>query len=157
MTLERRLDARQIVMGAGMSDRPEFYSGRGAIASDLNDKILEKVYQGVQREYGEEAAKQFAQMVADVPKLSATDFLLTLYRLERQDWRWDKEMLGNEKGVYVDGKTVEAKMAVGFATIAGALYGDSSRNETRYIRGEFLRRHNINDNSKVDQRDSLFY
>jgi len=143
--LEERADARQIVVEAGMSDRPEYYSGRGAIACDLNDKILEKVFQGIKIEHGDEAARQFAQMVADIPKLSATDFLLSLYRLEGRDWRWDKKMMGNEKGVYVDGPTDEAKISVGFATIAGALCGDSSRDETGYIRGEFLRRHGIQD------------
>ena len=73
MATREKLEAMQIVMEAGMSARPEFYSGRGAISCDLNDKILEKVHKGVQREHGEEAAKQFVQMVADVPKLSATD------------------------------------------------------------------------------------
>ena len=154
--LECRMDARQIVMEADMSARPEFYSGRGAIACDLNDKILEKVYQGVQREHGEEAAKQFAQMVADVPKLSATDFLLTLYRLEGQGWKWDTKILGNEKGVYVDGPTDEAKIAVGFVIIAGALSGDSSRDETGYIRGEFLRRHGI-ESPKSQDNMGIFY
>jgi len=156
MKLEERLDARQIVMEAGMSARPEFYSGRGAIACDLNDKILEKVYQIIQRKHGEEPAKQFAQMVADVPKLSATDFLLTLYRLEGCNWKWDKGLLGREKGVYIDGPTEETKMAVGFATIAGALFGDSSRDETGYIKREFLRRHKINI-PETEQRSSYSY
>jgi hypothetical protein len=144
MTLEEKLDARQIVMEANMSARPEFYSGRGAISDDLNSKILEKVYQGVQREHGEKAAKQFAQMVADIPSLSATDFLLTLYRLESNNWKWNKKMLGNEKGIdvgpdYGDG----GREAIGMATIANILGGSLDRDETSYIRGEFLRNHNI--------------
>lgn len=156
-SLEGRMDARQIAMEAGMSARPEFYSGRGAIACDLNDKILEKVYQTVQREHGEKAAKQFAQMVADVPELSATDFLLTLYRLEGQDWKWNKRMLGNEKGVDV-GPDYDngARFAIGMATIAGALSGMSERDETSYIRGEFLRRHGIK-GPKKEQGNSFFY
>ena len=142
--LEGRMDARQIVMEAGMSARPEFYSGRGAITLDLNDKILEKVYQGVKREYGEEATEQFVQMVANIPKLSATDFLQTLYNLEGNNWKWDKERLSSGKGIdvgpdYGDG----TREAIAFATIAGVLYGDSSRDETEYIRGEFLRRYGI--------------
>lgn len=139
--LEDKIDARQIVMEAGMSTRPEFYSGRGAISCDLNDKHLEKIYQIIKKEYGNDTAKQYAQMVADIPKLSATDFLITLYRLEGNEWEWDKRILGNERGAYVDGETDEAKMAVGMATIFGALTGDSERDETDYIRGEFLERH----------------
>ncbi len=154
--LEGRMDAKQIAMDAGMSARPEFYSGRGAIACDLNDRILEKVYQGVQRAHEEEVAKQFAQMVADIPKLSATDFLLTLYRLEGHDWKWDKRILGGENGVYVDGPTDEAKMAVGFATIASVLGGMSERDETGYIRGKFLRRHGIK-TPNSNQRTNGFY
>jgi hypothetical protein len=76
-------------------------------------------------------------MVADVPKLSATDFLLTLYRLDGQDWKWDKKMLGKEKGIYATDE------ATGFATIMGVIFGDNSVDETSYIRREFLRRHEI--------------
>ena len=53
MSLERRIGAQQIVIESGMSNRPEYYSGRGATISYLNDKILEKTYQIVQREHGE--------------------------------------------------------------------------------------------------------
>lgn len=142
-TLEERMRARDIVGEAGMSARPEFYSGRGATTCDLNDTKLEKIYQGVQREYGNKAAQQFAQMVADIPKLSATDFLLTLYTLEARDWKWNKKLLGNEKGIYVDGRTDKEKMGVGLATIGGVLFGDHLRDETHSIRREFLRRHEI--------------
>ncbi len=141
--LEERISARQIVSLTGMSARPEFYSGRGAINSDLNDKILEKIYQGIKGEYGDWAAGQFVQMVADIPKLSATDFLLNLYKLEGYGWKWSKRQSGGENGIYIDGPTDEAKRAVGFATILGALSGDSSRDETGVIRNEFLRRHGI--------------
>ncbi|MDP2672491.1 MAG: hypothetical protein Q8O84_01625 [Nanoarchaeota archaeon] len=141
--LEKRINAKQIAINAGMCGRPEYYSGRGAVTCDLNDKILEKFYQGIQKEYGKKAAKQFVQMVADVPKLSATDFLLTLYRLEGQSWKWDKKLIGDEKGVYVDGPTDEVKRAIGLATIGGIIFGDNSRDKTGYIKGEFLRRHGI--------------
>ena len=136
-----------------MSNRPEYYSGRGAILSDLNDQILERAYKVVKREHGEEAAKQYAQMVADIPKLSATDFLLTFYRLEGNDWKWDKRILGNEKGIDVGPDRGDgSREAVAFATIAGALFGDSSRDETEHIRGEFLRRHKI-EQPEREQRD----
>ncbi len=141
--LEERLNARQIVMRAGMSARPEFYSGRGAISCDLNDRILENVYQTIQREHGEKAAQQFAQMVADIPELSATDFLLSLYRLESHNWKWDKSMMRDERGIaigpdYGDGKR-EANAFAGIVTVLGG----SDLDQTRYIRGEFLKRHKI--------------
>lgn len=152
--LEERMDARQIVGQTRMSARPEFYSGRGAITCDLNDRILEQVYAGVQREHGKEAAQHYAQMVADIPVLSATDFLLSLYRLEGNDWKWDKKLLGREKGVYVDGKTDQEKMAISLATIGGAL--GTIRDETTSIRMEFLRRHNIKHSEQANKIPTTF-
>ena len=45
MALEHKLEAREIVSSAGMSARPEFYSGRGAITDDLTGQKLEKIYE----------------------------------------------------------------------------------------------------------------
>jgi hypothetical protein len=36
----------EIIQDAGMSTRPEYYSGRGAITCDLNSDILEKFIKG---------------------------------------------------------------------------------------------------------------
>ncbi len=143
MGLEGKMRADEIVEKANMSCRPEYYSGRGATSSDLNDRILENIYKEVEKEHGEKAAGQFAQMVADIPKLSATDFLLTLYRLEAHDWKWDKMLLGREKGVYLDGKDMGAKVGSGIGTIVSVFGGLNDRDETRYIRGRFLERHGI--------------
>jgi len=142
--LEGKMHARQIVDATGMSSRPEFYSGRGAILDDLDSRYLEKIYNGIEKEHGEEAAKQYIQMVADIPELSATDFLLTLYRLESHDWKWDKGLLGNEHGRDVGPDDENgARVLVGFATIAGALYNNSQIDQTMFIRGEFLKNHGV--------------
>jgi len=143
MGLERKINAREIVMNVGMSAHPEHYSGRGATLSDLNGEILEKTYKVIQKEYGKKVSEEFVQMVADTPKLSATDFLLNLYKLEGNGWKWDKKNLGSENGVYVDGPTDEAKMVVGFVTIAEVMFGDRSIDYTRQIRDFFLKRHGI--------------
>jgi len=122
-----------------------FYSGRGAITCDLNSKQLETIYGLVKREYGDKVSRDFVRMVADIPKLTATDFLLTFYRLEsggwQYAWKWDKKKLGKEKGIYVDGEDDEKKYASGMATVIGVLGGMSDRDETNSIRGEFLRNH----------------
>ena len=120
-----------------MNPRPEYFSNRGATTSDLNDKILENIYKGIQNEYGDNAANQFAQMVAKIPKLSATDFLLSLYRLEGNNWNWDEKILGNEKGIYA----TDEGTAMG--TLFAALSGMNKRDETKDIRREFLKRHKI--------------
>ena len=45
--------------------------------------------------------------------------------------------------MYIDGPTDESKLAVGMATIGEAFCGGPKRDETIYIRKEFLKRHNI--------------
>jgi len=86
-TLDAMIDARQIVRDAGISTRPEFYSGRGATICDLGSYHLQKIYIGIEKNFGKQAGKEFVQMVADIPKLSATDFLLNLYNLEANGWK----------------------------------------------------------------------
>lgn len=135
--LEGKLNAQQIVSRAGMSSRPEYYSGRGATASDLNGDKLEQIYSFIKNEYGKEAAQNYVQMVADIPVLSATDFLLSLYRLEGYDWKWDKKLLGNEQGVYA------ADEGSAFGTLISGLSGMNRRDETEHIRGRFLEMHGI--------------
>lgn len=146
MSLEKVIGARDFVDIAGMSARPEFYSGRGAISCDLNSKILEKIYINIQAYKGKDAAAQYVQMVADIPKLSATDFLLTLYRLENNDWKWDTCLLGNENGIDVGPDRGDGtRGAATFASLIGVMSGMSERDETQRIRGEFLMNHRVNE------------
>jgi hypothetical protein len=154
--LTDKIDAKQIVREAGMSARPEYYSGRGATTSDLNSDILEKVYNGIEKAHGEKAGKAFVNMVADTPKLSATDFLLNLYRLEGYNWEWNKKMSGNENGVYVDGPTDKAKYAIGMITIAHVMSGLNDRDDTDYIRGNFLRSHSVEDKKLIDKQRGFY-
>jgi hypothetical protein len=157
MSLENKLG--QIVVDAGMHRRPEYYSGRGAITSDLNSPILEKIYQGIEKQYGKKSANQYVKMVAKIPKLSATDFLLSLSKLESNNWKLKGLNLGRERGVYVDGPTDKAKFAVGLFTIAGVFSGGSERDETDFIKGQFLHNHNIKTGKKVisDYDNSVCY
>jgi len=143
--LEDRASAMQIVSAAGMSDRPAFYSGRGAVTCDLNDTILEQIYQGIRKGRGEEPAEEFVKMVAYIPELNATDFLLTLYALEDHGWKWDRNLFGNDRGICLDGKTEAETFAIGFATIGSTLnrLNRGSMDQTEGIRGPFLRRHGV--------------
>ncbi len=153
MTLEEKLDARQIVMKIGMSARPEFYSGRGAIIDDLTGPKLERIYGHIKHEHGGEAAQNFVQMVADIPVLSATDFLLSLYRLEENDWKYDQKLLSGQKGIdigpdYGDGN----RGAIALGTVMTVLSGRGDRNETGAICNLFLRDHGIKILELEDQR-----
>ncbi|MDO8509483.1 MAG: hypothetical protein Q7S27_07445 [Nanoarchaeota archaeon] len=158
MGLERKLSAMEMINTMNdMSARPEYYSGRGAIAADLDSRRLENIYQLVKRERGEDAAQNFALMVADIPVLSATDFLITLYKLDSNDWKWDKSLLGNEKGIDLGPDNGNGgREAVAMATIGNVLGGMSERDETPYIRGEFLKKHNLEE-PRTRQKDSYYY
>lgn len=139
MSLEIKLNVKQIVAESGMaSARPEYFSGRGATISDLNSDILQNIYSLTKNEHGIEAANSFVQMVVDIPKLSATDFLLSMYRLEGNGWNWNKKLLGNEDGLYVNGLSDIAKMGVGFGSIASTLVDLKDRDDTFSIKNNFL-------------------
>jgi hypothetical protein len=123
----------------GLGTRPEYYSGRGAIRNDLPPSALDALYDTIEKNAGQDAAQAFAQMVADIPVLSATEFLLNLERLDRADFKWSKSILGNDGGVHA---TDEASA---FATVACLFGGGGNRDETSEIRGMFLARHGIKD------------
>lgn len=138
--------------GCGMSLRPYYYSGRGAISSDLPARNLECVFQCLQAHESESpdpetqfpigAADAFVQMVASIPKLSATDFLKCLHALSRNQWVWDDAIL---ESIGVSGISVGTKddPHVGVMGIIGALCGDNDRDETGWIRGAFLARRGV--------------
>lgn len=118
--------------GCGMSTRPAYYSGRGATTTDLDSSRLEKIWAAVQEHVGKAAAAEFVKMVASIPSLSATDFLLTLARLELNDWKWEDDLLGNESGIYVD-----SEMSA-WGTVLEVFGGAGRANQTEAIRGDFL-------------------
>ena len=76
---------------AGISSRPEYYSGRGENGGDLNDKHLTKLYKLIKDFKGEEAAKEFVTMVENTKELSATAFIRRLLILDQNDYKWDSK------------------------------------------------------------------
>lgn len=119
-----------------MSTRPEYYSGRGATTTDLSSQSLEKIHTAIVKNVDEKAGKAFVKMVAAIPVLSATDFLITLHALEQNKWVWKESLLGNQKGIHYESH--EGALFTVFAVTAGRGY---QRDDTRVIRGEFLSRH----------------
>jgi len=123
-----------VLMRSGMSRRPEFYSGRGARLSDLDDERLESIWSGIRAARGGDAAQAFALMVASMPEISATDFLLALSALEGNAFAWDAALLPKAGGVYA----TDPVSAMCTVADAGRRGGD-----TLLIRGRFLKRHGI--------------
>jgi len=133
-----------IITSNRMSRRPEYYSGRGAITSDLNYNILEGIYQGILKEYGEDAAKNFVEMVSDIKVMSATTFLQELYNLHNSNWKYVKKE-EHAHGVFVpkndDGEYDEISMTMGMFGVINAM--SNTRDETQRIKGSFLNSHGI--------------
>jgi hypothetical protein len=137
------MSAQEIVGLCRMSGNPGFYSGRGATLSDLDSYILEDIYTGIKTAHGINAGEEFVQMVSEIPKMSATDFLVNLYNLESNEWKWDKRMVRDESGIYVGGTTDDQKFASGFLTIASVMAGMNNRDDTGYIKRPFLLNHGV--------------
>jgi len=135
---------KDILRNNRMSTRPEYYSGRGAILCDLDSKILEGIYQGILKEFGKNAAKNFLKMVADIKVLSATTFLEELYQLYFNEWKYTKKekhadgisVPKNEDGDYDESSMVSGMM--GIFSVMG-----NNRDETEMIRGNFLYNHGV--------------
>lgn len=134
-----KISAREIVRSVGMSDRPEYYSGRGATTSDLNGDMLYAIYQKITQELGANQANAFVTMVKKLKTLSATNFLNALYTLERYDWSENTSY--HESGIDI-GSDGPGREAIAFATIAEVLFGggQTRRDDTEYIKSTFLRK-----------------
>lgn len=142
--MDQKMGAKRIVESytkGRMSGRPEYYSGRGAILSDLNSELLEAIFQGIKKEIGDDAAESFVGMVASIDRLSATFFLNSLYALEANGWKW--VLAGDSKASdHIDvGPDDDGRVAVGFASMASWMGGGSERNETFMISSDFLTAH----------------
>lgn len=135
---------KNIIRNSNMSTRPEYYSGRGAILCDLNGEILQKIYLGIEKEYGIKAAKNYIKMIADIKVLSATTFLQELYLLFNNGFKYVKKKIHangiaipkNENGEYDEGSIMSGMISI-FSAMSG------NRDETQMIKGGFLHTHGI--------------
>ena len=125
--------------GCGMSTRPSYYSGRGAITCDLDDSKLEKIHTAILQNKGEKAAKAFVSMVEAMKNLNATDFLTYLHLLDAKNYKWNS----------VDSRTMPHGGMVTLALIASRVPSlclaisimTQTKDQTENIRHDFLVRH----------------
>ncbi len=127
--MEKELNVRDIVQRQGLNADPAFYAGRGATTRDLTSTTLRRIYDGVKGAFGEGAANSFISMVQAVPILSAEAFLVAFYRLEAEGWKWSPHVLRDD-----------IEMIRVAAVSTPLTNGTPQRDETHYIRGEFLER-----------------
>jgi hypothetical protein len=127
--MEHEMNAREIVQRKGMNPDPASYAGRGATTRDLTSTTLRRICEGIKDAFGESAATSFVSLVRAVPTLSAEAFLVALYRLEAEGWRWSPHVLRDDIEM-IRISSVSAPLASSVP----------QRDETNYIRGEFLER-----------------
>ena len=152
---------KEIIRNNNMSTRPEFYSGRGAITCDLNGKMLEGIYQGILKEFGETAAKNFVKMVADIKVISATTFLEELYMLCGNDWKYKNKRKSHQaSGISVpkneNGEYDDKSMFSGMLGIFAAM-SNGGRDETPMIKSYFLSQHGVKPKRNVHGAYEMFY
>lgn len=74
------IDARNAIRRwTNMSNRPEYYSGRGPNPGDLSPQQLFQIHAGLKAEVSAEAAEAFVSFVESLQNLSATNFLNQFY------------------------------------------------------------------------------
>ncbi|MGD9726947.1 MAG: hypothetical protein AB7L09_00660 [Nitrospira sp.] len=134
--MQHLLDSRRFVTEAGLSRRPAYYSGRGAIRCDLNEVHLMKIYQQILDARFPGAAIEFIKLVASMQTLSATEFLQEFYRLEREGWIFKPGDAPTQWAI--DGRMDDGSLQVSaMASIFQALSGPK-RDETPSIKFGFL-------------------
>lgn len=147
-----------------MSSRPEYYSGRGNNPGDLDSSTLQNIYEGIEAQVGAEAAKAFVNMVGEMTEdASATTFLVSLYRLERNEWKFEPRVVPAASGEALSEAVSDARrkhgdeaaMTAGMAGIFSLLAGSDTREKMPdaglKITYQFLSRHKVELNKDLPQ------
>lgn len=125
---------------AQLDTSPAYYLGRGACRSDLGGDKLEAVYQEIKQKAGEDPARNYVQMVADIPVLSATEFLVNLKNLEDGGWRAGPGLqTQRQKTKLIQEDEMKGAGSIIFAVVANG--NNRGNDETSAIRGAFLQSH----------------
>lgn len=135
MSFENRQITKGIVRNVNMSDSPSYYSCRSAIMDDLNGNQLDLIYKSIVIDFGEDAGKNFIEMIKDIKVLTATRFLKSLYNLCDNDWVWEKSLEADSIAIDDEGSA--------FCSINEILAGERI-DQTTQIKGGFLSAHGVN-------------
>ena len=83
-------DLSEIILKAELRPSPYRYENLDARLDYVNGARLETIHKGIKETFGANCARAFTRMVADMPVLRPFDFIVTLGRLESQQWQWEK-------------------------------------------------------------------
>jgi len=145
-----------------LSARPDFYSGRGNNPGDLNSDHLEMIWNGVKTEVGQEAARAFVNMVAQMTTdASATTFLVSFNRLARNNWSLDQHVVPKSEIDSTCEALADATRTRGGGAYAPAVLGilglmgrsnQAQEGDGYVITGAFLKRHSTEIDTKLHER-----
>lgn len=127
---------KDIIRNNRMSTRPEYYSGRGATTSDLNDQILFGIHKDLKKDFGEDAGNGFVKMIDGIKVLSATAFLNGLYELYYNNWIYNEQQPDSITIQKDDDGNYNSN--VGMIGVMESLFS-CGRDDTQQIKSHFLR------------------
>lgn len=145
---------KEIIRNNNMSTRPEYYSGRGATISDLNEQILFGIHRDIKKQFGEKAGKGFVKMVDGIKVLSATAFLNGLYDLFYNNWKYNDQQ-PNSITVPKD-ENGEYDTTIGMIGVVESIFS-SGRDGTQQIKSHFLHSNGIKNKTTRYCRDGFYY
>ena len=131
-----------ILLTSGLSNRASYYSGRGVMRGDLNEKNLEAIFKKLYK-LDVSYASDFVELVKKMPTLGATEFISTFHRFGSNGFKLAYNTI-EESNISLDGVHDEARDMVGLislfnVTSRGNDY-DRQVSESNYIKREFIQR-----------------
>jgi hypothetical protein len=128
-----------------MCPRPGYYAGRGPLTCDLDSNELERLWEGLKTEVGDEAARNFVMMVEELEDMSATAFLWSFMRF----WptkRWSNQKADRRDGVtvsgYGDDAFMEAEVCV-MNVLSDRRDPEAQKQTSRNIKERFLMQYDV--------------
>ena len=119
--------ARQILLTSGLNDRASYYSGRGVMYCDLNEKNLVPIFEKLLK-LDINYAVEFVEMVRKMETLGATEFINSFIGFANKGFKSDSLKTENSN-ISLDGVHGEARDTIAFISIFSAM---SRGNDTDY-------------------------
>lgn len=125
-----------------MSGRPDFYSGSTAREDNVGQGRFFRGYQALVKHNGEDAAKNYAQMILDMFSFAPSNVVRNIHTLARKGWQYDPEIIRGSQGPHPfemprDTDSPNENVIELFEELR-ALGPSSQPDETAQIKAEFI-------------------
>ncbi len=143
-----------------MSNRSGYYAGRGSLTCDLNSDLLERIYQGIKKDVGEEEAKNFVQMVDALEDMSATAFIVAFRQFGYNKFQGIVEQHEDDDIALSAQLHGDDTVNEGMSVLIQALANRSNRSsffEHNNIKANFIRSHSSELSRKLHIEDTSMW